>query len=143
MPFPDNQMATRMRTIRQTIRWLQQPGNLLFLFPEGELHPAPTVWRFRRALHWLHCRLPAVSLLPMAIEIVQGVHQYPEAYILLGEPFESQQNDSERWLEEARACVQGLLTELYQARQSNPDPFRQVLLGRLSVNERWSPHRVQ
>jgi|FaiFalFF_MnMetaG_3_1042247.scaffolds.fasta_scaffold00294_3 hypothetical protein len=139
MPFPDNQTAIRLRTIRQTLRWLQQPGNLLFLFPEGALHPAPEVWAFQRALYWLRCQLPAVSLLPMAMEIVQGVHQYPEAYIVIGEPFESEMGESTRWLEQARRRVQTLLEALHQARLQHPEQFRKVLSGRLSANERWSP----
>ncbi len=142
MPFPNDNIALRMRAVRRTIWQLQQPGNLLFLFPEGELHPAPEVWAFQRALHWLHRQLPAVCLLPMAIEIVTGIHQYPEAYVLVGEPFESGRSNPDEWLNEARTCVQALLQQLSAARRDCPERFRTVLRGRLSDHERWSPSQA-
>ncbi len=136
MPFPEDDAVARARTIRQTVKALRSTAALLFLFPEGDMHPAPDLGPFHRSLFWLHEKLPGTALMPAAIRIVEGIHQYPEAFILAGRPFACEEPNSDLWLGRARDVVRTLLEELDELLRGAPRAFRCILAGRLSIDER-------
>jgi hypothetical protein len=137
MPFPDDDMRVRIRTVRRTLRRLRDSPSVLFLFPERDLHPAPVLLPFQRVLFWLHRQLPDVTFVPAAVQIVAGIHEYPELYILRGLAFRSEEENEEKWLNEAQSEVARLLEALDAARQSEPERFQCILEGKRSINERW------
>lgn len=135
LPFPDGDAVVRAATIRRTVRELQTTPTLLFLFPEGEMHPAPNLLPFGRALCWLHTQVPGVPLYPAAIRMAQGIHQRPEAQILLGQPLSLGYTNEIEWLDAARRNVAQLLEELERRWHKEPLSFRCIVKGRLSVDE--------
>jgi 1-acyl-sn-glycerol-3-phosphate acyltransferase len=135
LPFPAHSTAVRAATIRKTLRELRTTPTLLFIFPEGELHPAPGLLPFGRALHWLHRQVPHVPLYPAAIRIAQGIHQHPEAQVLLGEPFSCAAAEEQQWLGAAKERVERLLAVLEARWRDDPLAFRCILTGSLSVDE--------
>ena len=137
MPFPDDDMKTRIATIRQTLRTLKNTPSMLFLFPERDLHSAPTLLPFHRSLFWLHRQLDEIPLLPVAIQVVAGIHQYPEVFIATNRHFCCEESDEKAWLECARSEIAGLLGDLDRLQRSSPESFRRILDGRQSANERW------
>jgi 1-acyl-sn-glycerol-3-phosphate acyltransferase len=135
LPFPQDDAAVRAATIRQTLRELQTTPTLLFIFPEGELHPAPDLLPFGRALYWLQRQLPGVPMYPAAIRMAQGIHERPEAQVLLGERFICETGEQAGWLDAAMRSVEQLLQELERRWRSEPLSFRCIVEGRLSVDE--------
>lgn len=135
LPFPRDDAVERAMTVRRTLRELQTAPTLLFLFPEGELHPAPRLLPFGRALYWLHEQLPEVPLCPAAIRIAQGIHQRPEAQVLLGRPLGVAGEGQAEWLGAARSSVGQLLEDLERRWEAEPLSFRCIVEGRLSVDE--------
>lgn len=137
MPFPDDDVKARVRTIRRTLRLMRTAPSTLSIFPEGDLHPAPVLLPFNRALLWLHRQLPEVPLLPLAIEIVPGIQQYPEVFLRTGEFFSCAENDEQAWLNGAAEAVENLLGDLVLLREKSPDTFERILQGRPSISEPW------
>lgn len=135
MPFPDTSPAARASTIRRTLRALQSQPAALFLFPEGDMHPAPHLAPFKEGLHWLHKHLPQVQLKPLAIHIEQGIHQHPEAFIIAGPHFRCDASAADVWLGEAQRTVADLLAELTPDQRPGRSSFRCILAGRLSTDE--------
>ena len=135
LPFPDGDAVVRATTIRKTLRELQTTPTLLFIFPEGELHPAPGLLPFGRALYWLRKQLPEVPMYPAAIRMAQGIHQRPEAQVLLGRPLSVAGEQQAAWLGAARRSVEQLLADLERHWEDEPLSFRCIVEGRLSVDE--------
>jgi 1-acyl-sn-glycerol-3-phosphate acyltransferase len=134
MPFPEDEAAVRAATIRRTVRALRSSPAALFLFPEGDINTGRSLGPFSRSLHWLHKKVPEAGLIPVAIRILQGIHQYPEAYILSGEPFTCTAEEEE-WLRQARKAVCELREWLDRRVAAGPDEFRCIMPGRVSVDE--------
>jgi len=135
MPFPEDDPIARAATLKRTLRALRSGPSLLFLFPEGDMHPAPHLAPFRQGLHWLHSRLPEVDLKPVAIHIEQGIHQHPEAYIIAGPPYRCDSPDADSWLAAARGTIADMLDELAPERRPAISEFTCILAGRLSTDE--------
>jgi len=135
MPFPEDDPIARAATLKRTLRALRSGPALLFLFPEGDMHPAPELAPLQKGLHWLHTRLPEVELRPLAFHIEQGIHQHPEAYVLAGPPFRCENPEAESWLTEARATIADLLEQLTPRRRPDRSQFTCILAGRLSTDE--------
>ena len=135
LPFPQDDAVVRAATIRRTLRELQTTPTLLFLFPEGELHPAPDLLPFGRALYWLRKQLPEVPLYPAAIRMAQGIHQRPEAQVLLGRPLGARGEGQAEWLNAAGRDLEQLLEELERRWEKEPLGFRCIIEGALSVDE--------
>lgn len=137
MPFPADNVRVRMGTIRRTMRTLKDTPSILMLMPEGQLHEAPSLFPFQRSLVWLHRQLPEVDLLPAAIEVVQGIGQYPDVYMTTGDFFRANETDEQAWLDRAKEEVERLLASVDTARAQSPDEFKQILEGKKSAHERW------
>lgn len=136
MPFPDDDPTARAATIRRSLEALSASPCLLFVFPEGELHEAPHLLPFGRGLSWLSERLPDVPIHPAAMRIAQGIHQRPEAQVLLGEPVERASTNAAEWTAVARDRLGQLLHQLDRLWREEPLSFRCILAGRVSVDER-------
>jgi hypothetical protein len=77
--------AITERELRTALRRLRR-GQLLFVFPEGELRPAGGVSGLRPGAAWLAERAQ-VPLVPLAMRVVLRGAQHPEAYLSLGPAF--------------------------------------------------------
>ena len=146
LPFPPDDPQVRARTVRRTVQILRtEPATALLLFPEGTLHgDTERLLPFQRSLHWLVCRVPQATLLPLALHIEPSYHQYPRAYLSVGAPFHSTATDETAWLAEAAGAVETLLrqtrADAHAALTDDEHAARgfQVLLhGALSVHERF------
>ncbi|MDW8322319.1 MAG: hypothetical protein RMM08_13250 [Armatimonadota bacterium] len=144
LPYPPGDTMTRAKTVRRTLRLLQQPPRVLFLFPEGVIHPGHQLLPFGRSLHWLAQHAPDAQLLPMAIVISHTLHQYPRAFLHVDAPFESAEVSPERWLEQAQQKILALVSTLREEAEccDNTEKalqagFHLLVEGKLSVNERW------
>lgn len=145
VPFPADDAVARALTVRRTLEALRSPKTALLLFPEGKLHgDTERVLPFQRSLHWLARQVPEAQVVPLAIYIEPGYHQYPRAYLGVGAPFQSDLRDAESWLCAAaealraelavlRADARGAVAELEIVAQG----YRVLLRGRLSVSERF------
>jgi 1-acyl-sn-glycerol-3-phosphate acyltransferase len=146
LPFPPDDSQARARAVKRTVHALRtEPATALLLFPEGTLHgDTERLLPFQRSLHWLACRVPQATLLPLAIHIEPSYHQYPRAYLSVGAPFQSAATDETAWLAEAAGAVETLLrqtrADAHAALTDDEHAARgfQVLLhGALSVHERF------
>ena len=70
--------------LRTALRRLER-GDLLFIFPEGELRPVGGVARLRPGVAWLAARA-GVPVVPLAMRVLLRGAQHPEAYLSLGAP---------------------------------------------------------
>jgi 1-acyl-sn-glycerol-3-phosphate acyltransferase len=136
----------RARTVKRSVQALRtEPATALLLFPEGTLHgDTERLLPFQRSLHWLACRAPQATLLPLAIHIEPSYHQYPRAYLSVGAPFQSASTDETAWLAEAAGAVETLLRQTRaDARAALTDDehtargFQVLLQGALSIHERF------
>ncbi len=136
MPFPANDAIRRASTVRRSLRRLHEGPNLLFIFPEGESHPAPKVDPFLPGLYWLANRLPEVAFVPLAIHIEQATEQFPVAYLMTGEPLQPGMERRGPWLAAAREPIVDMLDELRDPDRRAKLEFRTLLEGRPSIQER-------
>lgn len=136
MPFPAQDAIKRASTVRRSLRRLREGPNLLFMFPEGESHPAPKVDPFLPGLYWLARRLPEVVFVPLAIHIEQATEQFPVAYLMIGEPLVANTDRRGPWLEAAREPVVAMLGELRDPERRAKLEFRTLMEGRPSLQER-------
>jgi hypothetical protein len=146
LPFPPDDPMARARTVKRSVQALRtEPATALLLFPEGTLHgDTERLLPFQRSLHWLACRVPQATLLPLAIYIEPSYHQYPRAYLSVGAPFQSASTDETAWLAEAAGAVETLLRQTRaDARAALTDDehtargFQVLLRGALSIHERF------
>jgi hypothetical protein len=145
LPFPPDDPVARACAVRRTVQILRTEPAALLLFPEGVLHgDTERLLPFQRSLHWLACRVPQATLLPLAIHIEPSYHQYPRAYLSVGAPFQSASTDETAWLAEAAGAVETLLRQTRaDARAALTDDehtargFQVLLRGALSIHERF------
>jgi hypothetical protein len=146
LPFPPDDPQVRARAVKRTVHALRtEPATALLLFPEGTLHgDTERLLPFHRSLHWLVCRVPQATLLPLALHIEPSYHQYPRAYLSVGAPFQSAATDETAWLAEAAGAVETLLRQTrIDAHAALTDDehaargFQVLLHGALSVHERF------
>jgi hypothetical protein len=145
LPFPPDDPQVRARTVRRTVQILRTEPAALLLFPEGTLHgDTERLLPFQRSLHWLACRVPQATLLPLAIHIEPSYHQYPRAFLSVGAPFQSALTDETAWLAEAAGAVETLLRQTRaDARAALTDDehaaqgFQVLLRGTRSIHERF------
>jgi hypothetical protein len=145
LPFPPDDPVARACAVRRTVQILRTEPAALLLFPEGVLHgDTERLLPFQRSLHWLACRVPQATLLPLAIHIEPSYHQYPRAYLSVGAPFQSASTDETAWLAEAAGAVETLLRQTRaDARAALTDDehaaqgFQVLLQGTRSIHERF------
>ena len=135
MPFPADDAIRRASTVRRSLRRLREEPYLLFVFPEGESHPAPKVDPFLPGLYWLAKRLPEVAFVPLAIHIEQATEQFPVACLMTGEPLRPGLERRGSWLAAAREPIVEMLEELRDPDRRAKLEFRTLLEGRPSTRE--------
>jgi hypothetical protein len=89
MPFPTDDAATRSRTIRSTVRWLESGRDpVLFLYPEGRLGPPDAgLSPFKADLERLARVLPErTTWIPAAIHVTWWGEARPTAVMGIGAP---------------------------------------------------------
>lgn len=139
LPFPKEKPSVRARTIRETFRQLRSRPVTLFLFPEGVLHPTPTLLPFKRSLFRLAVHVPNAQIHPLAIYIHHSIHQYPSAFLQTGQAVECRSHSETEFLDTARARLSHLLSNLsnhVSSSSENNAKFTMILRGKLSVHER-------
>ncbi|WP_295403339.1 lysophospholipid acyltransferase family protein [Meiothermus sp.] len=119
---------------REALRALGR-GEVLVLFPEGELRPPGALGELRPGAVWL-ARKAGVQVVPVASRVVLRGHEFPEAYLVFGEPVEPELDLLGRALGEAL----GLLDDLVRTSPAEePLPgFSLALPGRRSTHERMA-----
>lgn len=139
LPFPKENPSVRIRTLRETFRQLRERPTTLFLFPEGVLHPAPTLLPFKRALFRLAVHFPEAQIHPLAIYVHHSIHQYPSAYLQTGQAVECRCRGEKEFLDTARLRLSHLLSNLSKNVISDSEStvnFVKILRGKRSVHER-------
>jgi len=127
-----------LKSLKYTVSLLQQPlmpRPILFLFPEGDLHP----WNsrpinYKKGIEWLLEKYAGqVNILPLAIRTEFLAEQRPEAFFLFGQNYQLDYNTfpGVNWLEEIENnLLADLTTRIAQSEEG------QILLrGSRSVNE--------
>ncbi len=145
LPFPPDDAQRRAHTVRRTVQVLNADPAALLLFPEGVLHGnTERLLPFQRSLHWLACRVPQATLLPLAIHIEPSYHQYPRAFLSVGAPFASEATDASEWLIAAADALQNLLRQTRADARAGVDDaqhaaqgFQVLLRGARSIHERF------
>lgn len=129
-PFFRAHGALPTTAVREALRRLER-GELLLLFPEGGVRVAGGVERLEPGLEFL-ARRAGLPVHPVAFRVVLRGSQYPEAFLLLGEPV-------------SPADVENALNSLLRRLEANltaADPEAPVLgyeswrTGALSLHER-------
>ncbi len=144
LPYPPHDAMRRARTIRQTVRLLQKPPRVLFIFPEGAIHTGHDLLPFGRSLYWLAQHVTDAQLFPMSIVITHTLDQYPRAFIHVDAPIRLSASTPDEWLGQARQHIARLTTALREeaeccnsTEKASKAGFTVLVKGKPSVNERW------
>lgn len=118
--------------LREALRRLRT-GEVVAIFPEGELRPAGPLGQLKRGAVWL-AEKAGVPILPVASRVWLRGYENPEAFLLVGETLPSD-------LSELKKALQSLLSELDQLHALTPpreplEGFSLILRGRRSLDER-------
>ena len=126
--------------VREGLRRLER-GNLLFIFPEGELSRAGGVGELHKGVSFLAKRAQ-VPIYPVAFRVVMRGAQYPEAFIVLGERLEPCGDDTAN-LTNLQNSMNALLLNLDKQIAATPPEeapagFETWLTGRKSFSTRMA-----
>ena len=136
MRFSKGDITARAKTVRRTIRLMQEDQASLIIFPEGTMHRPPSVLPFGRAMEVVAKNVKGVSLSPVAMRYQLSMHERPEAWIWVGE--------AHRFIS-SEDCHQRLVRQLERldrAIEAN-DTFEKLVAGTADVNERWDMRRIR
>lgn len=132
LPFPKDDSAQRLRTMRETARRLRdRPDHVFLYFPEGELRsPDAGVAEFSPSTFSRLAKLlpPATQWWPVGIHVTWWGEDRPTVLLGGGTPHDAPQGDERDRL---RAVLDAL-------RAARPGIGRTVLDGRPSAHERWN-----
>lgn len=126
------------KEVRTALRRLKA-GDMLFIFPEGELRPAAKVEQLEQGVFFL-ARHASAPIYPLALRVVMRGAQYPEAYMVLGEKLELS-GDPAQDTEKLRSVLNHLLYDLDRSLletppEQSPRGFECWLSGRQSLSQR-------
>jgi 1-acyl-sn-glycerol-3-phosphate acyltransferase len=134
LPFPADDAAARLATIRTTARRLRDdPAHAFLYFPEGEMgvpdagvapFPDGQIARLARVLP------PETRWLPVAIHVTWWGEDRPTALLTAGDLAAAPPED-------LRADLDGLIARLRDTRPGDPD-LHVLLEGRRDPGERWN-----
>ncbi|MBX3097248.1 MAG: hypothetical protein KF812_10330 [Fimbriimonadaceae bacterium] len=137
MPFTPGDMAERTKTIRETIRRMNKNDESLVLFADGNLRSAGQPWHVGEALDLVLKRVPDVTVVPVGITTVMGIHERPLAGVWMGEPLTLGPNLRSR----AKQMCDILAAEAERGLTREPIEAALLARGTLDVNERWDMRR--
>lgn len=132
LPYPVGNPQIRAKTIRQTIRLMQDQRKSFVMFAEGVLHSPPSILPLGKALKLLAKQVPHATLVPVAIKYELSLHERPEAFVLFGQALPNTPNI----LTEAHAALTETLFQLNHKVQDR-ESFDLLAAGTPDVNERW------
>ena len=126
--------AISHKQVRQSLRALQA-GQLVFIFPEGELRPAGSVTQVQPGVVFL-ARKSGVPVVPLALRVVMRGAQHPEAFLWLGDALATDVN-----ADTLQARMNAQLAELDTLLASTPvevtpDGFTRWSGGQASTSDR-------
>jgi 1-acyl-sn-glycerol-3-phosphate acyltransferase len=122
-----------LETFRYARRLLAAPRRAVFVFPEGELRPVPTLpLHLERGVEVL-ARLAAARCVPLAIRYVFLEDERPDVLLAIGEAHPAAP------LREMNTRLGALLESLLEARDTAG--FQRLVRGRRSVAGRWDAVR--
>ena len=126
------------RELKEALRRLEK-GELLFIFPEGELRQAGKVEQVQRGVSFL-ARRASVAIYPVAIRVAMRGGERPEAFIELGSAIEARTEDT---LESLKLSLNEMLKGIDETLSiSHPEKppvgFEAWLKGHRSTNQRTS-----
>lgn len=122
-----------LETFRYARRLLAAPRSAVFMFPEGELRPVPTLpLHLERGVEVL-ARLADARCVPLAIRYVFLEDERPDVLLAIGEAHPVAP------LYEMQTRLGALLESLLEARGTAG--FRRLVRGRCSVAARWDAVR--
>ena len=122
-----------LETFRYARRLLRRPHGTVFVFPEGELHPVPTLpLVLERGIEVL-ARHAGARCAPLAIRYVFLEDERPDVLLAIGEPHPPAA------LPEMKTRLEALLEAVLEARGTRG--FRPLVRGRRSVAARWDAVR--
>lgn len=111
-----------LQSLLYGIDWLNQPGNSLFMYPEGKiLNPAASSLSYESGTGWMVPRLDNhVDLVPFTQHIHQMHHHKPSLFIRLGKPVDCDKlgTDKNEITQVLRELSQAELSELIEASSS-------------------------
>lgn len=143
MPFPNDDASARAKTIRSTIRLMKSQQASLVLFAEGRLHPGPGVLPLGKSLATVAKHVPQATVVPVAIRYRMGIHERPEAFMMVGVPVQSNGDPRDPTREALCATLVELDRHIARLDVSGITEGFQVLVdGTKDVNERWDVRRA-
>ncbi len=159
MPFPADDATRRAKTIRETIRRMNEDGRSLLLFAESHLHRGPQLLEFGKALELLANKVPDAAVVPVAIRYDMSLHERPECFVSVGAPvprikpvegsidpdFPNRTAPiAELSLaDRTRLAVRELLDQTNAKIEHDPEAFGLLVAGTLDVNERMDMRRFK
>lgn len=143
MPFPHDDASARAKTIRSTIRLMNTEKASLVLFAEGRLHAGPGVLPLGKALATVAKHVPDSTIVPVAIRYRMGIHERPEAFLMVGTPVRAATEPRDPAREGLCATLEELDCRIAQLdRSGNHEGFDILADGTKDVNERWDVRRA-
>jgi hypothetical protein len=122
-----------VETFRYARTLLARPRTAVFVFPEGELRPAPTLpLRLERGVEVL-ARLADAPCVPLAMRYVFLEDERPDVLLAIGEAHGPAR------VGDMRARLEALLESLFEARDTTG--FRRLVRGRRSAAASWDAIR--
>lgn len=113
-------------------------GDVLLVFPEGELGPSGNLRTLSQGAVWL-AKKAGVPVVPVATRVLLRGHEFPEAYVDIGAPMAP---DKERLVQTLKVMITELDTALHASPPEEALPeFGLEVKGRKSTHERmafWS-----
>lgn len=147
-PFFRHHGAISTREPREALRRLAR-GDLLVLFPEGDLQPAANVSVVKPGLAFF-ARSARAPIYPLALRVTVRGAQYPEALVSLGEPVApdlDRDTINKTYLEAINSLLEGIDHDLQHSNpEAPPTGYQPWLEGQQSFHERvgwlakiWKP----
>lgn len=159
MPFPADDATRRAKTIRETIRRMNNEGRSLLLFAESHLHRGPQLLPFGKALELIANKVPEAAIIPVAIRYDMSLHERPECFVSIGNPVPRSVSLEAAadpdfpnrtapvaelpLADRTRLAVRELLDQTNAKINHDPDAFGLLVAGTLDVNERMDMRRFK
>lgn len=117
----------------------QSPRSSLWIFPSGEMVPYGAPVQYKDGFARIAARAQPLSVIPVAMRIEYVDHQYPDVFILGGEPIVCIDQRAEKIFENGTRSLRELIQRLdHRISQRDFSDFKPLLTGRSSVSDRYA-----